>query len=317
MTVLDGIKKAYPDTSIVSVSGLSRIYLCSGGKYVGMDESGHLYLTEKDKAECFTFTDWGCGSTTLVACSNGKFVTLEEEDPYMKAGREEAFSWFIRESWNFRPVGKEKDMPRETYYLDSWNGMTVTADSSGFLVCGTKEGEPAVFTIEVEADGIKEAVHAAENAQRAVLVLGCNPVINSKEEIDRSTLALPPFQQNLADAVRKANPETIVVLLSNYPYSINRLQEEMPGIIWSASGSQELGTGVASILSGKVSPAGRLNMTWYISDEDLPDMNDYDIIKGKRTYQYFDREVLYPFGYGLSYSEFTYGKLNLEKRRIR
>lgn len=195
--------------------------------------------------------------------------------------------------------------------------MTVTADSSGFLVCGTKEGEPAVFTIEVEADGIKEAVHAAENAQRAVLVLGCNPVINSKEEIDRSTLALPPFQQNLADAVRKANPETIVVLLSNYPYSINRLQEEMPGIIWSASGSQELGTGVASILSGKVSPAGRLNMTWYISDEDLPDMNDYDIIKGKRTYQYFDREVLYPFGYGLSYSEFTYGKLNLEKRRIR
>ena len=314
VTVLDGIKKAYPDTSIASVSGLSRIYLCSGGKYVGMDESGHLYLTEKDKAECFTFTDWGCGSTTLVACSNGKFVTLEEEDPYMKAGREEAFSWFIRESWNFRPVGKEKDMPRETYYLDSWNGMTVTADSSGFLVCGTKEGEPAVFTIEVEADGIKEAVHAAENAQRAVLVLGCNPVINSKEEIDRSTLALPPFQQNLADAVRKANPETIVVLLSNYPYSINRLQEEMPGIIWSASGSQELGTGVASILSGKVSPAGRLNMTWYISDEDLPDMNDYDIIKGKRTYQYFDREVLYPFGYGLSYSEFTYGKLNLEKK---
>ena len=55
-------------------------------------------------------------------------------------------------------------------------------------------------------------------------------------------------------------------------------------------------------------------MTWYISDEDLPDMNDYDIIKGKRTYQYFDREVLYPFGYGLSYSEFTYGKLNLEKK---
>ena len=102
--------------------------------------------------------------------------------------------------------------------------------------------------------------------------------------------------------------------MSNYPYSINRLQEEMPGIIWSASGSQELGTGVASILSGKVSPAGRLNMTWYISDEDLPDMNDYDIIKGKRTYQYFDREVLYPFGYGLSYSEFTYGKLNLEKK---
>ena len=55
-------------------------------------------------------------------------------------------------------------------------------------------------------------------------------------------------------------------------------------------------------------------MTWYKSDDDLPDMNDYDIIKGKRTYQYFDREVLYPFGHGLSYTSFSYGKLTLEEK---
>ena len=153
--------------------------------------------------------------------------------------------------------------------------------------CFLRGGEPAVFTMETVKDGISEAVKAAGSAQRAVLVLGCNPVINSKEEIDRTTLALPPFQQKLADAVKAANPDTVVVLLSNYPYTINRLQEEMPAILWSASGSQELGNGIAGVLSGRTSPAGRLNMTWYKSDDDLPDMNDYDIIKGKRTYQYF------------------------------
>ncbi len=55
-------------------------------------------------------------------------------------------------------------------------------------------------------------------------------------------------------------------------------------------------------------------MTWYRSDEDLPDMNDYDIIQGKRTYQYFDREVLYPFGYGLIYAAFSYEKIQIKKR---
>ena len=56
-------------------------------------------------------------------------------------------------------------------------------------------------------------------------------------------------------------------------------------------------------------------MTWYRSDEDLPDMNDYDIIQGKRTYQYFDREVLYPFGYGLTYAAFSYEKMQIKKER--
>lgn len=314
VTVLDGIKKAYPDTRITGSSGLSRVYLCTGGRYVGMDASCNLFLTGREEAECFTFTDWGCGSTTLTACSNGKFVTLKEDNVRIKADREEAFSWFIRESWTFRPVREENRILPDTYYLDSWNGIPVTVDNNGFLACGREKGEPAVFTMEEETDGIKEAADAARNAQRAVLVLGCNPVINSKEEIDRSTLALPPYQQALADAVKHANPDTVVVLLSNYPYAINRLQEEMPGILWSASGSQELGTGIANVLCGKISPAGRLNMTWYLSDKDLPDINDYDIIKGKRTYQYFDREVLYPFGYGLSYGEFSYGKLSLEKK---
>ena len=345
VTVLDGMKKAYPHTEISCTSGLSDIYLICNGKYVGLDAASRLILTKRENAEAFTLTDWGTGCSTLIARSNGKYVTLEEGTYQIKADKEEAFSWFIRESWNFRQIkegtedggtegcGKTKESGKTAWYLDSWNGRQVAIDDNGYLAviktaekangegdeneetaCFLQNGEPAVFTMETVTDGISEAVKAAEGAQRAVLVLGCNPVINSKEEIDRTTLELPPFQQRLADAVKAANPDTVVVLLSNYPYTINRLQEEMPAILWSASGSQELGTGIANILSGRTSPAGRLNMTWYKSDADLPDMNDYDIIKGKRTYQYFDREVLYPFGHGLSYTSFSYGKLTLEEK---
>ena len=126
-----------------------------------------------------------------------------------------------------------------------------------------------------------------------VAVIGCDPVINSKEEVDRTTLGLPPEQEELVKEVAAANHNTIVVLISNYPYAIGELQKQVPAILLSASGSQELGHGIADVMTGKASAAGRVNMTWYHSDEDLPDMNDYDIIQGKRTYQYFDREALY------------------------
>ena len=109
------------------------------------------------------------------------------------------------------------------------------------------------------------------------------------------------------------NPNTIVALISNYPYAIGELEKKVPAILLSASGSQELGHGIEDVLTGKAAAAGRLNMTWYRSDEDLPDMNDYDIIQGKRTYQYFDREVLYPFGYGLTYAHFPTKKCRSKK----
>lgn len=171
------------------------------------------------------------------------------------------------------------------------------------------------FEIEIVKDGKKDAEKTAGEADYVVAVIGCNPVINSKEEVDRTTIALPPEQEELVKQVAAANHNTIVVLISNYPYAIGELQKKVPAILLSASGSQELGHGIADVLTGKAAVAGRLNMTWYHSDKDLPDMNDYDIIQGKRTYQYFDREVLYPFGYGLSYTTFSYEKMQIKKER--
>ncbi len=339
VTVLDGIKGSYPKTSVSYESGLSSFYLTCNGRYIGLDHENRLFLTDKEHAEVFLFTDWGCGSTTLRAQNNGMFVTLEEGSYLIKADRKEAFSWFIRESWTFIDVetGSEDvqaDHQESRYYLNSWNGRSVTIDQDGYLVViktkdpavgegddaklnrkchAVSEGDAAVFGMEIVTDGIAQAVKAAGNAEKAVVVVGSNPVINSKEEIDRTTLELPPAQQRLIDAVLAVNSDVVVVMITNYPYSICRLQQTVPAILFSPSGSQELGNGVASVLSGETSPAARLAMTWYGSDADLPYMEDYDIIQGGRTYQYFDGKALYPFGYGLSYSEFSYGPLAVEQ----
>jgi beta-glucosidase len=77
-----------------------------------------------------------------------------------------------------------------------------------------------------------------------------------------------------------------------------------------------LGNAISDVLFGDFNPAGRLNMTWYRSFSQLPDILDYDIIKGKRTYLYFDGNVLYPFGHGKSYSNFEYSNLRLNDREI-
>lgn len=339
VTVLEGIRKELPDTEISYHSGLSKIHLKCGDAYVGLDDTGRLKLVEEENAETFIFTDWGCGNTTLLSQSRNLYVTLEDETNIIRASKNEVFDWFVRELWDFKVVGKTPDINSAEagrYCLESWNDQAVVIDEDGYLAVVRGEDSKdklsaenaaddavvsektdrkgalvrtAEFELEVIVDGINEAAKLAAAAERAIVVIGSNPVVNSKEEIDRTTLALPPAQQKLVDSVLKVNPNTVVVLVTNYPYSICDLNERVPAILYSASGSQELGSGIGAVITGKVNPAGRLPMTWYRSEKDLPDINDYDIIKGKRTYQYFDGEVLYPFGYGLSYTKFTYGPI--------
>lgn len=326
VTPYQGISQEFEHAQVSCHHALSQIQLSCDGKYVALDQESRLYLGAKEEAETFVFTDWGCGNTTLQAMSNGRFVTLEEGSYLITASSKEAFRWFIREQWDF--VEQEDG----SYQLKSWNGRTVTVDPEGYLAVikngdvavgegddeklglvshAVTQGEPLTVRMEIIEDGIAEAVKLAKQAEKTVIVLGSNPVINSKEEIDRTTLALPPAQQRLADAVLDEVPDAVIVLVTNYPYSIVELNRKAKAILYTASGSQELGSGIAGVLSGRINPAGRLSMTWYQKDEDLPQINDYDIIKGKRTYQYFDGEVLYPFGYGLSYTEFVYGAMTL------
>ena len=127
-----------------------------------------------------------------------------------------------------------------------------------------------------------------------------------REAVDRQSITLE--QEELVQAVLQANPKTIVVLKSSFPYSINWTQEHVPAILHMALNSQEEGRALASVLFGDYNPAGRLVQTWPKSLEQLPPMMDYNIRNG-RTYMYFRDTPLYPFGYGLSYTTFAYRDL--------
>jgi beta-glucosidase len=167
-----------------------------------------------------------------------------------------------------------------------------------------------------------EAVKLAQSADVAIVCVGNNPggawariegPSEGREGIDRKIINLE--QEELIQQVFAANPKTVVVLISSFPYAINWTQEHVPAIVHLAHNSQEEGNALADVLFGDYNPGGRLVQTWPKSLEQLPPMMDYDIRHG-RTYMYFKGEPLYPFGYGLSYSTFSYSNLKTSARLL-
>lgn len=135
---------------------------------------------------------------------------------------------------------------------------------------------------------------------------------DGREALDRRSLQLET--EDLIKVIWQANHNTVVALISSFPFAINWTQEHVPGIVHLTQCSQELGNGLADVLFGKYNPAGRTTQTWVKDILDLPNLLDYNIKNG-RTYMYFDGEPLYPFGYGLSYTSFEYSNLKVDKKR--
>jgi beta-glucosidase len=165
------------------------------------------------------------------------------------------------------------------------------------------------------------AVEIASASDVAIVVVGNHPTGNDdwalcpvpsdgKEGVDRKVILLE--QEELIKRVYEANPNTIVVLVSSFPFAIQWTKENIPAIVHMTHCSQETGNALADVLFGAYNPAGRLVQTWPESIRQLPPMMDYDITKG-RTYMYMKEEPLFEFGYGLSYTTFQYSDLRLSR----
>lgn len=139
----------------------------------------------------------------------------------------------------------------------------------------------------------------------------CPVPSDGREAVDRKSLQLP--DEDFVRQLYQANPNTILVLVSSFPYAINWSQEHLPAILHITHCSQEQGHAIADALFGNINPAGRTTQTWVKDILDLPHIMDYDIRHG-RTYMYHQGDVLYPFGYGLSYTQFTYGQAKLVRQ---
>jgi beta-glucosidase len=162
------------------------------------------------------------------------------------------------------------------------------------------------------------AATTARNADVVVAVVGITSELEGEEMQvnepgfkggDRTSLDLPKPEQDLLEAVIGAGKPTVVVLTNGSALGVNWAKEHANAILEAWYPGEEGGTAVAQTLSGRNNPAGRLPVTFYTGIDQLPPFADY-AMKG-RTYRYFEGTPLYPFGYGLSYTKFSYGGLSV------
>ena len=170
----------------------------------------------------------------------------------------------------------------------------------------------------------EQAAALAKKADVAIVVVGNHPVCNAgwdqcptpsngKEDVDRKTIILE--QEELVKRVFAANPKTIEVLRSSFPYAIVWSQQNVPAIVHMVHNSQEEGHGLADVLFGDYSPAGRLTQTWPTGDAQLKPILDYNLLDGE-TYLYSKEKPLYAFGFGLSYTAFEYRSVGASAARM-
>ena len=121
---------------------------------------------------------------------------------------------------------------------------------------------------------------------------------------DRTSIMLPAVQTELLKALKETGKPVVFIMLTGSALAVPWENDNIPAIVNAWYGGQSGGTAVADVLFGDYNPAGRLPVTFYKSDKDLPGFSDYSMTG--RTYRYFNGQALYPFGYGLSYSTFKY-----------
>ncbi len=158
------------------------------------------------------------------------------------------------------------------------------------------------------------AVKTARESDVAILFVGDNRLL-SDEGQDRDYLHLPEAQHELIKAVMAVNPRTVLVVNSACPVALNWEKENVPAILCSLFAGEQQGNAIADVLFGDYNPGGKLCSTWFRDVSQLPNFHDYDIKHG-RTYMYFRGDPLYPFGYGLSYTTFSYQGIEIHGDRL-
>ena len=258
----------------------------------------------------FDLFDWGGGAHALRTAANERYVTVDDDGVLINDQPGPA-------GWEVRQTFRIDERPRGTFALRHLStGQYVTVAPDGVLRISEDADAAAVFTLEFTDRGAARAAEAARAADVAVVVLGDHPLVNGRETEDRTDLALPAAQEWLLKAVYAANPRTVLVLSSGYPFAVCWAQRHLPAILWSAHGGQEYGHALADVLFGDADPGGRLTQTWYRSACELPDLLDYDIIATDATYLYFRGDPLYPFGHGGGYTRFAYSGLRLSSDSV-
>jgi beta-glucosidase len=308
-TYKDDLTKAYKDGLVTeadldaSLKNLLRLYLRLGE----MDPAGADPYGEIGRKNEGELPPWERESSRELArlATDESIVLLKNENNALPLDKTKVKTIAVIGPWT------------DQVLLDWYSGTPPYAVS---ILDGIREASgPGVKVLFADGSNAADAAELARKADVAIVVVGNHPECNAgwdqcptpsngKEDVDRKTIELE--QESLVKQVFAANPHTVEVLRSSFPFAIVWSDQNVPAIVHMVHNSQEEGHGLADVLFGDYSPAGRLTQTWPTGDAQLLPMMDYNLLDG-RTYMYSKEKPLYAFGYGLSYTTFSYEGLNL------
>jgi beta-glucosidase len=340
ITVLKGIQnKLEPNTKVLYAKGTDLAKGVPQMKVIPsiyfQNENGTQGLT----AEYFDNKEWnGKPLFTRIDDNIDFHWDIDTPDPGMKIG-----------NYSVRWTGYIVAPKTGTYNISEWSKPFMTIEIEGGKTSGGKNNHaPRIrpqkmeleagkkYKIEVkyqnfygnaiaqllwaepEENVLQEATQVANQADAIILALGLNERLEGEEMKveadgfdggDRTSLDLPSNQEELMKAMVATGKPVILVLINGSALSINWANDNVPAILTAGYPGQQGGNAIADVLFGDYNPAGRLPVTYYKSVDQLPDFDNYDM-KG-RTYRYFDKKPLYPFGFGLSYTKFKYSNIQI------
>jgi beta-glucosidase len=209
---------------------------------------------------------------------------------------------------------------RKEYLLQVEQGKSYSIDIE-YYKGNSNTGSLSFDLGRVEETDFNKVAAKVADADVIVFVGGISPRLEGEEMRvdfpgfrggDRTNIEMPDVQRNLLKALKATGKPVVFVLCAGSAMAVNWENEHLDAILNAWYAGQEGGTAVADVLFGDYNPAGRLPLTFYTSADQIPDFEDYNMNKG-RTYRYLKGNPLYPFGYGLSYTTFSYSGLKCPK----
>ncbi|MCL2627321.1 MAG: glycoside hydrolase family 3 C-terminal domain-containing protein [Oscillospiraceae bacterium] len=306
VTPLSAIRKKTSKSKVkaLGVHDLCVLYSNSNDAWLRVGEKGTVSFDgDEDTRSVFEEIDWGFNAVSYRDVETKKYLNLIN-DPNNEGGftlactADAVWGWFTMEQF-MRDEITGKLLPNSHTF-----GTRYKPEE-----CEKIDALMTNLRSDIITNAMAPIIHEAKKTETVIITLGNHPLINGRECFDRPSINFPKRWERLINSVCDVNDNVILVLIAGYPYAFPKFENLFRAILYTAHGEQDVGSGLADVIFGDYNPAGRTSMTWYLSENDLPDINDYDIINKPRTYMYFEKPVQFPFGHGLSYTTFEYSNL--------